>query len=234
MKKVIVTTSWDDGHVLDLRLAELLMKYNLKGTFYVSPRNREFKAEELLNDDQIKQLDCDFEIGGHTMTHPLLGSVGLEESKTEIEKSKRYLEQLLGKPVLSFCYPSGDYNSSHMDQVKDAGFKLARTVKRYALNIGNNPYALPTTLHAFNHFSDAWKIALFVNFNPLTFIAYYRNWNLLAKAMFDRVLKTGGVFHLWGHSWEIEKNNHWLALEDVFKYISNNESVQYITNADLL
>jgi len=234
MKKVIVTTSWDDGHILDLKLAELLKKYKLRGTFYVSPRNREFKAEELLSDEQIKQLGCDFEIGGHTMTHPLLGSVSLEKSKTEIENSKQYLEQLLGKPVLSFCYPSGDYNRFHMDQVRNAGFKLARTVKRYSLNIGDNPYELLTTLHAYNHFSDAWKIALFANFNPLKFIAYYRNWNLLAKAMFDRALKKGGVFHLWGHSWEIEKNNHWQALEDVLRHISNNEGVQYIINADLL
>jgi len=36
MKKVIVTTSWDDGHLLDLRLAQLLQDAGLKGTFYIS------------------------------------------------------------------------------------------------------------------------------------------------------------------------------------------------------
>ena len=30
-----ITTSWDDGHPLDLRVAELLAKYGLQGTFYV-------------------------------------------------------------------------------------------------------------------------------------------------------------------------------------------------------
>ena len=35
MSKLIVTTSWDDGSRLDLKLAELLEKYGISGTFYV-------------------------------------------------------------------------------------------------------------------------------------------------------------------------------------------------------
>ena len=31
----IVTTSWDDGHPLDVRLAELLSSYGVPGTFYL-------------------------------------------------------------------------------------------------------------------------------------------------------------------------------------------------------
>jgi hypothetical protein len=30
-----ITTSWDDGHPSDLRVAELLIKHGLRGTFYV-------------------------------------------------------------------------------------------------------------------------------------------------------------------------------------------------------
>ncbi len=30
-----ITTSWDDGHPLDFRVAELLSKYGLRGTFYI-------------------------------------------------------------------------------------------------------------------------------------------------------------------------------------------------------
>ena len=49
MKKTIVTTSWDDGHKLDLKLAALLKKYNIKGTFYISPHDNEFSKNELLS-----------------------------------------------------------------------------------------------------------------------------------------------------------------------------------------
>jgi hypothetical protein len=34
-----ITTSWDDGHPSDLRLADLLHKHSLRGTFYVPPEN---------------------------------------------------------------------------------------------------------------------------------------------------------------------------------------------------
>ena len=39
-----ITTSWDDGHTLDLRLADLLDKYDLRGTFYVA---RDYLDERL-------------------------------------------------------------------------------------------------------------------------------------------------------------------------------------------
>ena len=32
---ILITTSWDDGHPLDLRLAELLHKYDVPATFYI-------------------------------------------------------------------------------------------------------------------------------------------------------------------------------------------------------
>jgi len=92
MPKVIVTTSWDDGHMLDLKLAELLRKYDLKGTFYVAPLNREFKKEDLMSDYQLRRLSQEFEIGAHTMTHPRLGKISAEEADKEIRESKTYLE----------------------------------------------------------------------------------------------------------------------------------------------
>jgi len=27
--------------------------------------------------------------------------------------------------------------------------------------------------------------------------------------------------HIWGHSWEIDKDNSWAKLEDLFKFIYN-------------
>jgi peptidoglycan/xylan/chitin deacetylase (PgdA/CDA1 family) len=114
MKKVLVTTSWDDGHILDMRLASILKKYGISGTFYVSPKDREFMPEQLLTDEQIKELSKEFEIGAHTMTHPHLTDLSDEHALQEIAGSKEYLERLLGKPVTSFCYPAGYYNPKHV------------------------------------------------------------------------------------------------------------------------
>ena len=33
-------------------------------------------------------------------------------------------------------------------------------------------------------------------------------------------LAQNGVFHLWGHSWELEESQQWSRLEDVLKLMS--------------
>jgi peptidoglycan-N-acetylglucosamine deacetylase len=232
MNKAIVTTSWDDGHLLDLKMADLLKKYAIKGTFYVSPNNREFAKNDLLSDEQVKLLSYEFEIGAHTMTHPLLNKISLEEAAKEISDSKKYLEQVIGRPIKSFCYPGGHYQKKHKQIIKQEGFKLARTVKSFCFAI-QDYYEMPTSLHAYDHWLDVWNVLQFVNFNPIRFFKYYRHWDLLAMAMFDKIKSEGGIFHLWGHSWEIEKNNDWERLEKVFKYIGRDLKVVYATNQEL-
>lgn len=232
-KRVVVTTSWDDGHILDLKLSELLRKYAIKGTFYISPFNREFKKSQLLSKEQIVLLGKNFEIGAHTMTHPRLGKLRSDMAQKEIKGSKSYLEDILGRPVESFCYPGGCYNFLNVHQVRAAGFRVARTVKRFSFEL-KDFHELGTSVHAYNHLSDICKIARFAKLNPRLFLTYYRNWDILAMAMFDRVMKTGGVFHLWGHSWEIEKHQDWRKLERVLKYIARRSGVDYVENRKLL
>ena len=62
---VYITTSWDDGHPLDLRVAELLTKHRIGGTFYI-PRIAE---KETMSAAHIRQLSLAFEIGAHTLHH---------------------------------------------------------------------------------------------------------------------------------------------------------------------
>ena len=83
-RTAVITTSWDDGHVLDARLAALLKKYNLPATFYIAPKNREFSQSELLSRKEIKALAKDFEIGSHTMTHPVLTTLSDKEIEKEL------------------------------------------------------------------------------------------------------------------------------------------------------
>ena len=51
MPMTIVTTSWDDGHHTDLRLAERLAAYALKGTFYVALNH---PGDKDIGDDEIR------------------------------------------------------------------------------------------------------------------------------------------------------------------------------------
>ncbi len=229
----IVTTSWDDGHVLDVQLATLLKKYGITGTFYLSPENQEFPSEKLLHQSDLAALSG-FEIGAHTVTHPFLPHVSADAARTEIVSSKAIIEKWTGKEVASFCYPKGGYTKVHENIVRDASYKLARTTERFSLGLGTDPYALPTTIHAYDHWSDVWNLAKFVRFNPFTFMRLYRKWDEQAIALFDEMLKKGGVFHLWGHSWEIDQRQDWGRLERVLKHIANREGVKYVTNEAVL
>lgn len=234
MNKVIVTTSWDDGHVLDMKLAALLQKYGLKGTFYISPLDRQMTPEDRLTPDQILDLSKSFEIGAHTMTHPDLTRLSDTEVEKEILESKIYLEKIIGKPVVSFCYPSGWYENRHVATLRKLGFLLARTVKRFTFHLSDNSLQMATSIHAYNHWSDFWNILVFTRFNLLKFLQYYRHWDDLAIAMFERVLKKGEIFHIWGHSWEIDRNNDWTKLERVFRYISGRSNLSYISNKEII
>lgn len=233
-RSVTVTTSWDDGHILDLKLATLLHKYGIRATFYISPKDREFQKNELLAAEHIKTLSQWFEIGAHTMTHPRLPQVSPEVARTEIVESKRYLEEVTGKSVRSFCYPRGEYTLQHKEQVRQAGYTLARTVQRFAYERPKDPYEMPTTIHTYDHWLDILPLARFVRFNPVAFWWYYRRWDRQALALFERARRRGGVFHLWGHSWEIEKRRDWERLERVLRYIGGRREVHYATNAELI
>ena len=119
-----------------------------------------------------------------------------------------------------------------MQLVKNAGYRYARTVTRYKFDL-DDPYESGTSVHAYNHgWYDMWRIAHFAKFQPVRALQY-AEWDALACAMFDQVIREGGIYHLWGHSWEINKHNDWGRLERVFRYISAHPEVKYVANGEL-
>ena len=239
-KKVIVTTSWDDGDALDVKLAALLDKYGVKGTFYIAPGR-----QNRLSDDEIIAISRNHEIGAHTMSHLLLTEITAEEAEKQISESKNYLEKITGKQIKMFAYPVGDYNTSIIDIVKSIGFKGARTTEDWFWDLPENAFEMPTSLHVYPYplrfdvsSVRAWIKPLFYNFPK---IIHHRlrpaaifSWRNLAMAMFDRAYAEGGIFHIWGHSWEIEKYKMWEDLEKVLKYISSREGVEFKTNGEVI
>ena len=81
MNRTFVTTSWDDGHPLDLRVAELLAKSGLTGTFYV-PRSSQ---KPVMNRSQIRELSNSFEIGAHTLEHVMIDRLSDREAASSFQ-----------------------------------------------------------------------------------------------------------------------------------------------------
>ncbi len=62
---------------------------------------------------------------------------------------------------------------------------------------------------------------------------FTKDWAKIAKNTFDYVNQNGGVWHLWGHSWEIDKYNDWNKFEKILSYISNRKNLRYLTNSEI-
>lgn len=232
-KSFTVTTSWDDGHEKDLAVAELLQKYNLPGTFYVSPQTRLIAARDLLDENQIRQLSEQFEIGAHTLTHPDLTEIPKAEVLSEITSGRDILEGITHKKITAFCYPYGKFNDETRDVLKDLGFTYARTVVQFRCDVGD-PLLANTTVHCYSHRYDINIMGILraARFNPWS-IWRCLDWSRLAMAQFDLCRRHGGVFHMWGHSWEIDEQSDWEKLEEVFSYIANHEEAAYVPNSSL-
>ncbi|MCR4283789.1 MAG: polysaccharide deacetylase family protein [Parcubacteria group bacterium] len=246
MKEVIVTTSWDDGAVEDIKLLNLLNEYGLKGTFYI-PESIDYEIEDgkkvvRMPDDDVKRIAESQEVGAHSLSHIYFDKLNREDVKAEISGSKGYLEDLLGKEVKMFCYPGGVFTENDAYEVKSAGFLGARTVDLFKFEV-NDFFQMPTSINCYPFPFRYDSLRAFFQpvlkykeeiFKLKLSIKSFLSWQNLAMAMFDHAVSNGGMFHLWGHSWEIEKNNMWQDLEEVFKYISNKEGVKYMTNSETL
>lgn len=61
-----------------------------------------------MNWDQARQLLADgFEVGAHTVNHPILSRVPLKEAQDEILQSRDTIVERLGSCCEVFCYPNG-------------------------------------------------------------------------------------------------------------------------------
>jgi peptidoglycan-N-acetylglucosamine deacetylase len=218
-----ITTSWDDGHPLDLRVAELLHKYDLRATFYIPIENE----RPVLKSSEVRALSAEFEIGAHTVHHCDLLTMPENRIYGEIADCKSTLEQICGCECTAFCFPRGHFRWSHVRHVRDAGYRTARTVELMSLEMPlmrDGVAMMATTVQA----------------GPMGFLKVARNslkrlrpgnlfrhmlygnsdWVATAERVLEHVLSCGGVFHFWGHSWEVDQMGQWQNLERVLATLS--------------
>jgi len=81
---------------------------------------------------EVRHLsDNGIEMGSHTVSHPILTRVSLEEARDELVHSKSKIEAAINKPVVSFAYPNGqrsDFNNTLVNCVAEAGYQVAFTL----------------------------------------------------------------------------------------------------------
>lgn len=139
-KKPVMLT-FDDGYEDNYRnLLPLLREFKMKAVGYVLG-DRKHKTNfwdtskgepeaALMSSEQIKEMaDCgQVEIGAHSLSHRHLTELPIVDMKKEVGESKKNLEELLGRPILSFAYPYGDVNAEVKKAVQEAGYPFGIAV----------------------------------------------------------------------------------------------------------
>lgn len=71
--------------------------------------------------------------GVHTASHRILSELSPFEWEEEILTPRRRLEEFIGRPVLSFCYPNGragiDFDRKHLQYIRKSGYACAFTTE---------------------------------------------------------------------------------------------------------
>lgn len=231
---MIVTTSWDDGHVADLRLADLLEDAGVSATFYIALQNCELTARERLSPAAVRALSERFEVGSHGQTHVPLTRVTPARARREMADSRAALSDVTGQPVDTFCYPRGAHNHRLAVLARECGYRYARTVRGFALRAPADPWRAGVTLETARPGVHQWPrcsarcLAL-----GLASPATLTDWGRRAVALFERARNDDGVFHLWGHSWVLDRRGQWDTLRSVLRHIGQCPEVTMLTNGEL-
>jgi peptidoglycan/xylan/chitin deacetylase (PgdA/CDA1 family) len=138
----------------------LLKELNARAK-YLPPQERQALTERLaaiarsrgahdlmLTSEMIRTMAAQrFEIGAHTVSHPILTSLSNDDAYHEIAQCKHDLEAITGTPVRYFAYPNGkvgkDFDERHKEMVRAAGFTAAFSTEVGAVVRGSDLFQLP-------------------------------------------------------------------------------------------
>ena len=226
-KMKAVTFSYDDGVTQDIRLIELLNKYDLKCTFNLNSellstkgiltRNNMRIAHYKVHASDVKYVYDGHEIAVHTLTHPRLTLLDADEIIRQVEVDRQNLSELAEYEVVGMAYPCGGVNND--DRVAEiiknnTGVKYSRTI---------------TSNGSFDLQDNLWR------FNPTLHHLDFEKMMQLGQKFVEMETDVPQIFYIWGHSYEMDgEADYWVKIEEFFKLISNKNDIFYGTNKEVL
>ena len=158
-----VALSFDDGYLDNYAyIFPLLQELNIYATFFISTANINKEPSfpnngsllyydlKMMSEEQlIEMAKYGMEIGSHTKNHVHMASICKISSKKALEEatmSKKYLEEITQKEVLSFAYPNGQkgvFNNGTSDLLRMAGYEWGFTTIWGTINQKINCMTIP-------------------------------------------------------------------------------------------
>lgn len=120
-----VMLTFDDTHEDHFSIAAaVLEKYRYKGVFFIMTVC--IGKKNYLTSQQIKTLaERGHAVEGHTYDHPSVKNLQAKQWEQQVDKPKKTLEAITGKPVDYFAYPFGVWNEPAIIELKSRGVKAA-------------------------------------------------------------------------------------------------------------
>ncbi len=220
-KRKVMTLSYDDGVVQDIRLSEIMKKYGLKGTFNVNSglfledasTRKQYYGKMTVEEAKKLYIGSGNEVAVHGYRHKSLGRITEAEATYDIIKDRECLEEIFGYPMRGMAYAYGTYNAEILNVLKSCGIAYSRTTK------STHGFNLPANwleLHPTCHHNDPELMNLLDSF--LTADPYP------ARTM---------MFYLWGHSYEFDNDDNWNVIEEFAQRAGGNDDVWYATNIEI-
>ena len=152
-----------------------------------NPRNNK-SLPHVMDTRQIQELEripkaC---IGSHCRTHRRLTELQDPESKEEITRSKKELEEILGCGVTLLSFPHGSYRENHLVMAGEAGYQRVFTIEPIRNN-GVNGGVFPTGRIRVD--PGDWKIEFRLKVNG----SY--SWVTIASRIKKTIYRRGGRQH---------------------------------------
>jgi peptidoglycan/xylan/chitin deacetylase (PgdA/CDA1 family) len=148
-----ITTAAQRRQVIDLLLPKvkylgLAQREAFLAKLMERARCARLPLDLMMRSDQVVQIcRAGMEIGGHTVSHPILCSVADDVAKAEITGGRERLESLLDKRVDLFAYPNGvpsrDYDERHVAMVRALGFRAAVSTAAGVATLASDIHQLP-------------------------------------------------------------------------------------------
>lgn len=167
-----VVLTFDDGYYNFYEHAlPILHAWQLPATVFVCPdlvgkraewlRSHGVAPAPLMTAEQLRELVAvGVEVGAHSCSHTLLTELPPHRLRYEIADCKAKLEDLLGAPVFSFCYPFGKFNTRVVAAVAEAGYRLAVTTRKRKIRCLAHPLLLPRLTVSYHHSLAAFWLKL--------------------------------------------------------------------------
>lgn len=226
-KRKAITFSYDDGVMQDVRLIELLERYNLKATFNLNSnlfgvagsavRKGKYVRVDRIKKENIKAIYKNHEVAVHTLSHPDLTKITDSEIIYQVKKDQEQLEKVMQREIVGMAYPGGGINfNNHISQLikKKTNLKYARTTL--------NTDSFLKQKNLFQYKPNVYHI---MNIQRLF---------EMGEQFIQSTSDKEQIFYVWGHSFEFDIYDTWAVFEEFLKMISNREDVYYGTNRQVL